>query len=102
MANALASSLARDTHSRSSPKILILSMSKPCQVLMLSKDTSLLASQQGFGNALARHRRYAEKLNALAPGSQLRILTLSSALNPERKYMEKPTDDQGHSVSKQI
>lgn len=63
-------------------------MSHPCQILMLSKDTSLLAPQQGFGNALARHRRYAEKLNALAPGSQLRILTLSSALSPERKYME--------------
>ena len=52
------------------------------------KDTSLLEPQQGFGNALARHRRYAEKLNALAPGSRLRILTLSSALNPERKYIE--------------
>lgn len=49
----------------------------PVHVLILSKDPSLLSNQSGFGDTLQRHIYYAERLGEYAPGSDLRIVTLS-------------------------
>ncbi|MEL7357728.1 MAG: glycosyltransferase family 4 protein [Cyanobacteria bacterium J06560_6] len=51
--------------------------SQPERVLMLSKDSTLLSDRAGFGDTLARHIVYAERLQAERPGSELRILTYS-------------------------
>lgn len=49
----------------------------PSRVLLLSKDSTLVSNQSGFGDTLLRHIYYAERLEHHAPGSELCIITYS-------------------------